>query len=178
MSIEFPTRVAWSSHLQKQGLWWWTITPSRRLSSSAIFSRRNRCWCLVLSDYLPRSFQECISQAGVNLSYPEPKGFDVLHLWDLKPCFSFVPGCLCTARARGQGRRDAGGSAWSAGTSWIERRLAKCRLCSGRQSSAALARRAGRGWTSRCCTSSPRSSRGKHTRPSASPAEDKEIIGG
>lgn len=91
-----------------------------------------------------------------------------------KPRLSFVPGCLCKARARGLGRQVVGGSAWSAGTSWIEHRLAKCHLCSERRSSVALAHRAGTGWTSRCCTSSPRSAHGKHTLPSAFPAGDKK----
>lgn len=110
-----------------------------------------------------------------NLLYPNPKGF----LWysaslRSKPGLSFVPGCLCKARARGQGRQVVGGSAWSAGTSWIEYHLVKCRLCLERRSSAALARRAGKGWTSRCCTSSPRSVHGKHTLLSAFPAEHKK----
>lgn len=87
---------------------------------------------------------------------------------------SFVPGCLCKARAHGQDQQVVGGSAWSAGTSWIEHHLVKCRLCLEQQSNAALARRAGKGWTSMCCTSSPQSVHGKHTLPSAFPAERKK----
>lgn len=187
-SIQFPTKVEESSLLQKQGLWWRFITPDGGISlfQSVLFNRvtvyppekrdvwvfghvlcfQIICpkWQIIPGVYLP---------SWSNLLYPKPKGF----LWcsaclNAKPLLSFVPGCLCTAQARGQGRQDVGGSAWSAGTSWIERRLAKCRLCLEQQSSAVLAHRAGRGWTSRCCTSSPQSAHGKHTLPTAFPAED------
>lgn len=88
--------------------------------------------------------------------------------------FSCVLVSPCKARERGPDPLAVAGSAWSAGASGSGFRLETFRLYWELRSSVTLARRADRGWRSRCCTSFLQTALWTHTQPSAFPKRERE----
>lgn len=80
----------------------------------------------------------------------------------------------CKARERGPDPPAVAGSAWSAGASGSGLRLETFRLYWELRSSVLLARRADRGWRSRCCTSFLQTALWTHTQLSAFPMRERE----